>query len=227
MLGEFDKMKKNLIVCLLVFVVSLFVCCGLRQKTVLQKDSVSPNYLILVNKENPINKEYIKTSQLKTVPTVYPNEDTQVEVVALKAFENLKTYLENKGVKIGIDSSFRSIEKQQNVMDKFIKLYGQDYATKTVAIPGTSEHHTGLAIDIVPFVNGKWITENEDMMKETEIFKIIHKALAEYGFILRYPKGKENITGYSYEPWHIRYVGVKYAKEIYKKAITLEEYLSK
>jgi D-alanyl-D-alanine carboxypeptidase len=64
-------------------------------------------------------------------------------------------------------------------------------------------------------------------MKETEIFKIIHKALAKYGFILRYPKGKEDITGYSYEPWHIRYVGVKYAKEIYKKAITLEEYLSK
>lgn len=220
-------MKKNLVCCLLLCVASLLICCVSKQKIVSQKDYISPNYLILVNKQNPINEDFIKTVQLKTVPTVYDNEDTQVEVVALTAFENLKIYLETKGVKIGIDSSFRSVQEQQNIMDKFIKNYGENYAKAIVAIPGTSEHHTGLAIDIVPFINGKWVTENEDMMKETEIFKIIHESLAEYGFILRYPKGKENITGYSYEPWHIRYVGVEYAKDIYKKGITLEEYLSK
>lgn len=220
-------MKNKIFFSILFVMVLSFVSCATIQNNTEQVSSVSPNYLILVNKKNLINKNFIKTVKLKTVSTVYPNEDTQVEIVALNAFEKLKTYLEKKGIKIGIDSSFRSVEEQQNIMDKFIKNYGKDYAKRTVAIPGTSEHHSGLAIDIVPFVNGKWITENEDMMKETEIFKVIHKSLAKYGFILRYPKGKENITGYSYEPWHIRYVGTKYAKEIYKKAITLEEYLAK
>lgn len=226
--GNSNKMKKNIFVFLLLCIISsLLVSCISEQNNVSQKDFISPNYLVLVNKKKPINEDFIKTIQLKTVPTVYDNEDTQVEVVALNAFENLKTYLESKGVIIGIDSSYRSVQEQQNIMDKFIKNYGEDYAKVTVAIPGTSEHHTGLAIDIVPFINGKWVTENEDMMKEPEIFKIIHESLAEYGFILRYPKGKEDITGYSYEPWHIRYVGVEYAKDIYKKQITLEEYLSK
>ena len=197
---------KNKIFFSTLFVMLLsFVSCATIQNNTEQVSSVSPNYLILVNKKNLINKDFIKTVKLKTVSTVYPNEDTQVEIVALNAFEKLKTYLEKKGIKIGIDSSFRSVEEQQNIMDKFIKNYGKDYAKRTVAIPGTSEHHTGLAIDIVPFINGKWITENEDMMKETEIFKVIHKSLAKYGFILRYPKGKETITGYSYEPWHILY----------------------
>lgn len=220
-------MKKNLCFCLLLLVAVLFVCCVSKNKTILQKNSVSSKYLILVNKENPINENFIKTIYLQTVSTVYDDEDTQVEAVTLNAFENLKTCLENKGIKIGIDSAFRSVKEQQNIMDKFIKNYGKKYAEATVAIPGTSEHHTGLAIDIVPFINGKWVMENEDMIKEQKIFKVIHENLAKYGFILRYPKGKESITGYSYEPWHIRYVGVKCAKKIYKKGITLEEYLSK
>ena len=226
-MGENFKMKNKIFFSTLFVMLLSFVSCATIQNNTEQVSSVSPNYLILVNKKNLINKDFIKTVKLKTVSTVYSNEDTQVEIVALNAFEKLKTYLEKKGIKIGIDSSFRSVEEQQNIMDKFIKNYGKDYAKRTVAIPGTSEHHTWLAIDIVPFVNGKWITENEGMMKETEIFKVIHKSLAKYGFILRYPKGKETITGYSYEPWHIRYVGAKYAKEIYKKAITLEEYTTK
>ncbi len=68
---------------------------------------------------------------------------------------------------------------------------------KTVAIPGTSEHHTGLAIDIVPKVDGEWKWENEDMMNLPELFAIIHKELPKHGFILRYPKNKEKVTGYS------------------------------
>ncbi|MBR0032912.1 MAG: M15 family metallopeptidase [Treponema sp.] len=96
---------------------------------------------------------------------------------------------------------------------------------KSVAIPGTSEHHTGLAIDIVPKVDGEWKWENEDMMNLPELFAIIHKELPKHGFILRYPKNKEETTGYSYEPWHIRYVASKkIAQKIFDEGITLEKY---
>lgn len=90
-------------------------------------------------------------------------------------------------------------------------------------MPGTSEHHTGQAIDLVIMKDNKWIIENEELLRENDIFERIHKVLKYFGFILRYPKGKEYITGYSYEPWHIRYVGEDIAMNIGN--LTLEEYL--
>ena len=90
-------------------------------------------------------------------------------------------------------------------------------------MPGTSEHQTGLCLDYEKFYyeNGKIMSS----LSESDIeFKIVKDIAHEYGFILRYPKGKENITGYAYEPWHLRYVGKKIAKEIYESDITLEEY---
>ena len=97
-----------------------------------------------------------------------------------------------------------------------------------VAVPGYSEHHTGLALDLYLNINGKDVYENEDMVKYPEVWAKIHKKLADYGFILRYLEGKEDITGYSYEPWHIRYIdNVDAAKEIAERGITLEEYLDK
>lgn len=183
-----------------------------------------PDYLVLVNKENPISSDYISTVHLCDIENV-DGGVYQVEETTKKAFESLRSDLMEKGVEIGVDSAYRSVERQQEIMDEFIRDYGEDYAKKTVAIPGTSEHHTGLVIDLVPKVNGEWVVENEDMLKETEIFAEIHKALAEFGFIVRYPQGKEDITGYSYEPWHIRYVGKEAAEKISKQGITLEEYL--
>ena len=110
-------------------------------------------------------------------------------------------------------------------MDDFTKKYGKDYALKTVAQPGYSEHHTGLALDLYLIKNGKDITENEDMIKYTGTWAKIHKKLAKYGFILRYLKDKEHITGYGYEPWHIRYIdNADAAKFIMSKGITFEEY---
>ena len=73
--------------------------------------------------------------------------------------------------------------------------------------------------------DGEAINDNDTMLAETELFKKVHELIPEYGFILRYPEGKESITGYAYEPWHLRYVGVDVAKEITEKDITLEEYL--
>ncbi|MCQ2530555.1 MAG: M15 family metallopeptidase [Lachnospiraceae bacterium] len=182
------------------------------------------DYLVLVNKENLISGDYVNTIQLCDIDNV-DGGTYQVEKQTKEAFEELAEALKEKGVEIGVDSAYRSVEQQQEIMDQFIADYGEDYARRTVAQPGTSEHHTGLVIDLVPKVNGQWVIENEDMLKETEIFKVIHATLPKYGFILRYPKGKEDITGYDYEPWHIRYVGKEAAQEIYDQQITLEEYL--
>ena len=130
-----------------------------------------------------------------------------------------------EGIDIELDSTYRSVKSQEELWDEFEKLYGREYCEKYVAIPGFSEHHTGLAVDVCLIKDGKVIDDNDEMIAEKEIFAKVHAHLSDYGFILRYLEGKENITGYSYEPWHFRYVGKEAAKEIKKRNITLEEYL--
>lgn len=185
-----------------------------------------PDYLVLVNKTHLIPPESIRDVVLVEIENVSGGV-YQVESATRDAFYQLRDALLSEGIEIGVDSAYRSVERQQEIMDEFTEAYGEDYAKRTVAQPGTSEHHTGLVIDIVPRVNGEWVIENEDMLRETEIFAVIHRMLPKYGFILRYPKGKEQITGYDYEPWHLRYVGKEAAQEIYDGGFTLEEYLNK
>jgi hypothetical protein len=105
--------------------------------------------------------------------------------------------------------------------------YGEEYVKNYVAVPGYSEHHTGLALDLYFTIGDKTVYENEDLVQYPEIWAAIHEKLPEYGFILRFPEGKEKITGVSYEPWHLRYIdSPETAKEITEKGITLEEYLA-
>ncbi len=185
-----------------------------------------PDYLVLVNKTHPISGDYAKSLDLVTVDTVYEDETAEVEKSTYEAYLELQKALLEQGIEIGIDSAYRSVEYQEKIMREFTEKYGEEYAKNTVAVPGTSEHHTGLAIDIVPKVDGEWKWENEDMMQLPELFSRIHKELPNHGFILRFLKGKEKITGYSYEPWHIRYVGsVEVAQEITDSGLVLEEYL--
>ena len=127
---------------------------------------------------------------------------------------------------IELDSVYRSIPDQEELWDYFKLIYGEDYCKQYVAIPGYSEHHTGLAVDICLIKGDEVIIANEDMLAETEIFATIHAIMPEYGFILRYPPGKEDITGYSYEPWHLRFVGTPVAKEVTNLGITFEEYIT-
>ncbi len=111
-------------------------------------------------------------------------------------------------------------------MDDFTEEYGADYAAKIVAAPGYSEHHTGLALDFYLIIDGKEVIENEDMMRHPDIWSRIHEKIADYRFILRYLEDKEHITGYAYEPWHIRYIDdAETAGKIMESGMTLEEYL--
>lgn len=181
-------------------------------------------YKVLVNRKNKIKDSYLSRIELITTKDI-DNSDVQVEKETYKAYLKLKSALEKKNIIIGITSAYRSKEEQQKIYDEFVEKYGKDYADKVVAPVGYSEHHTGLAIDINIKVNGAYPDGNNEIMKQVSNYEKIHKYLSKFGFILRYPKGKEEITGYSYEPWHIRYIGKTVAKIIGSNNYTLEEYL--
>lgn len=134
----------------------------------------------------------------------------------LKAFNKMKNAAKKDNIHLEIASGFRSYEEQKALYNEYKSENGQKKADTYSARPGHSEHQSGMAID----VNGA-----DFSMVGQKDMKWLGKHCAKYGFIIRFPKSKESITGYSYEPWHIRYVGKKTAKEIKKQGICLEEYL--
>ena len=179
--------------------------------------------ILLINKDHFFNEDMIKDFEIVEYEN-WKEETKYVEKETFRHFEMLRAHLKVDGILIDIDGAYRSLETQENLFVHFMNKYGIDYAEQIVAMPGTSEHHTGQAIDIVINKDGKWIDENDDLLKEEEIFERIHKSLKFFGFILRYPKGKEEVTGYPYEPWHFRYIGEEAAMEI--GDLTLEEYVA-
>ena len=170
-------------------------------------------YEILINKENPIDEKIYKTFELIEILNV-DDEKIKIEKLTYDNYLKLnKELLEKENIEVGISNSFRDLEKQEEICKEYVKLYGEELAYKLAAIPGTSEHHTGLAIDItVKKDDGIYAETNEELYEAESKFLIVHKYLYKYGFILRYPKNKTDITKYNYEPWHIRYVGEKIAK---------------
>ena len=224
-------MKKRNVLSIIVILL-LLIClvgCGSKKdkeiKETKEKKVEKIDYLALVNKENELPKNWEKIVELETTKDIW-GDDVEVEKEALFAFFKLKQDLASSDIFIELDSAYRSVKRQKELWAEFEKEYGLEYTKKTVATPGYSEHHTGLAIDVCIRKNGKLIYENADMVKEKKIFAKVHAKLAEYGFILRYPEGKDDITGYSYEPWHFRYIkDTKKAQEIMSKGLTLEEYL--
>lgn len=180
--------------------------------------------VLLINKNNIFNEKDIDNFEMIEYEN-FEEKTLYVERETFIHYEMLRAHLKVEGITIEIDDAYRSLESQENLFLKYMNKYGIDYANSVVAMPGTSEHHSGQAIDLVIQKDGKWITENDDLLKEEKIFERIHKSLKYFGFILRYPKDKEDITGFSYEPWHIRYVGEDISMVIGDN--TLEEYLEK
>ena len=183
------------------------------------------DYSILVNKDNKIKSNYIDRINLIKTKDV-EGIDVFVEEKTYNAYLDLKNFLFDKNIEIGISSAYRSIDEQINIYNDFINRYGKDYADKYVAIPEYSEHHTGLAIDINIKIDDKYPSNNNELMAQKKYYEDIHKYLKDFGFILRYPEGKEDITGYPYEPWHYRYVGKFIANIISENNMCLEEYKS-
>lgn len=139
--------------------------------------------------------------------------------------------LEDK-IELRVFSAYRSIEYQQGLFDEDMRRYimqgysgteAYDMTARSVAVPGYSEHNAGLAADISTM---KWKGDITEMFDRTPEFQWLSENAHKFGYILRYPKGKEDITGIQYEPWHYRYVGLPHSVNIHNKNITLEEYLS-
>ena len=179
-------------------------------------------YHILVNKDNPISMDYYNKEKLIKVKNV-DNEVVLIDKKTYRYYLKLKKELKKSNIIIAISSAFRTIEHQEELYNEFLLKYGSDLTQKIVALPKTSEHHTGLAIDIVLKSMNYDIDYNTIFENEGEYLKI-YKILPKYGFILRYPKNKEQITKYNYEPWHICFVGKKLARKLFDNNITLEEY---
>ena len=189
------------------------------------KGSYNIDYMILINKNHKVPTNW--EDALRTVSFINPlGEKVVIEENAYRAYLELKCDLEKEDIHIGLDGALRTFKRQEEIAEEFLEKYGADYVAKIVAKSGYSEHHSGLALDLYLIVDGKDIIANEDLVQYPKIWERVHQKLAEYDFILRYPKHKEHITGYAYEPWHIRYIAnTKIAKIITKEGMTLEEYL--
>lgn len=175
---------------------------------------------ILVNKNNPLKESFYQKINLIKIKDI-DGEETLIEKNTYLAYQNLQKALKKENIEIGIESVFREIAYQEELKNRLFIEKGEDYVKKYVAEPGCSEHHTGLAIDMAIKKDGIY-QENPSI----EDYQKIHSVLHKFGFILRYPEGKEDITGYSYEPLHIRYVGKIPAKIIAENNLTLEEYIN-
>ena len=165
---------------------------------------------MLVNKYHLLNKDF-QANDIVNVSSTYGYANNSLNKEAYEAFKQLANDAKKEGHTIVILSSYRTYEYQE-------KLWNRDKDDDYVARPGSSEHITGLAIDVSDF------NDKNDNFKDTESYTWMINNCYKYGFILRYPENKENITGYSYEAWHYRYVGTSLATKIYNEGITFDEY---
>jgi len=176
--------------------------------------------LVLINKYNQLPAGFTQYN-LVNMDRQYTSNDGKQYLLAGIAYEKyieMNDAAKKEGLSMKIVSAYRTEAYQRNLYNSRVRNRGKVYADKYSARPGFSEHQTGLAVDI---------NSTRVAFEYSDEFKWLQKHAHEYGFILRYPKGKEWITGYAYEPWHYRYVGVDVAKIIYEEGITYEEYYAK
>ena len=189
--------------------------------TNIKSTDIEKGTLLLTNKYYYLEKDYYY-GELVKMDSKYDNQNgNMLNSVAYDAFKQLVDQAELEGYHIRNNSAYRSYDTQNNLYNSYKKSNGIDYADEWSARPGHSEHQTGLALDVgvqTKYASGKFESSKEFIWMKNNSYK--------YGFILRYPKGKEHITGYSYEPWHYRYVGIEAATYIYENDITFEEYYS-
>ena len=182
-----------------------------------------PWNLVLVNDLHPMEEGYVP--ELTEIQPGY-SVDTRIA----NALRKMLADAEKEGLHVEICSAYRSVERQEQVFGDSMKervksgmSYWKAYeeTARNVAIPGTSEHALGLSLDLI----SNQYTELDEKQEETKEAKWLAENCYKYGFILRYPPEKTNITGIIYEPWHYRYVGEEHAAKIKELGVTLEEYL--
>ncbi len=185
--------------------------------------------LIIANKQYPLPESY-------KINVSYISGGYRLDSRIVDAYNSMIAGAKEDGITLKIISGFRTYQGQTTLFNNKVNKYlnqgysrekAKELAAQYVAPPGTSEHLTGLAVDLI---STNWYNYNSDLnsgFENTKEFEWLYNNCAEYGFVLRYPKDKVAITGYSYEPWHYRYVGVEAAKEIMSSKICLEEYVER
>ena len=184
----------------------------------IKSTNLDKNHLILVNKFYYLDNTYNSDTMVSVSNQHSYGNDQKLTNETYNAFINMFKAAKKENLTLIINSSYRSYEDQKEIYDYYNTLKGEEYANKIAAKPGHSEHQTGMAIDIQTYGS------NIDTFEEFDEFKWLKDNAHKYGFILRYPKGKEYLTGYEYESWHYRYVGVDVANYIYQNNITFDEY---
>lgn len=196
----------------------LFVNMDLDKEDYVEPHAVTKfSFDMLVNKHNQLGEDFIPDNLVK-IPEKYASEKgMECNEEALNAFKEMNEAAEKEGLSLVINSAYRSYQGQVELSDLYLNSYGQAYVDKYVAKPGFSEHQTGLAFDIG--------SRNSNVFASSKEYTWMLDNAYKYGYILRFTKKYESITGFRSEPWHYRYVGKKVAKIIYDEDITLEEYI--
>lgn len=178
---------------------------------------MSKKDLILVNKYYKISKD-IEAPTVVTISNKYAYANNQIKEDIYPYFKEMCESALTENIKLIANSGYRSYESQEKIYKAYEDSKGSEYADQYAAKQGFSEHQTGLTIDIIA------VGTNRNTFEASPAFAWLQEHAAEFGFILRFPKGKEHLTGYEYESWHYRYVGKDVAQKIKKLDITFDEY---
>ncbi|QHW35026.1 M15 family metallopeptidase [Paenibacillus rhizovicinus] len=201
-------------------------------RTTLQKGGITyvtnpTSPLVLVNKKRELDSGYVPNDLVKAPVEFSFSGDSpkqQMRKVAADALGKLFAGAKQDGIELKAVSGYRSYPSQQSIFNAYAKSHGEEEANTFSAHPGQSEHQTGLAMDVSSASVHYGLEQSYGATKEG---KWLEAHAADYGFIIRYEKEHEDETGYMYEPWHVRYVGVTVAKDIKKLGLTLEAYLAR
>ncbi|MGE7132768.1 M15 family metallopeptidase [Lysinibacillus xylanilyticus] len=222
-------MKKIVTIALLMMILIVSGCSGNKQN----KQQIQQEFLTVDDPESItvlVNKKYAFPEGYEPKDLVYPNvpfifnekiEKRMMREEAAEYLENMFNAANKQNIHLADVSAYRSSQTQTTLFNNYVERDGIEKAKTYSAVPGTSEHQSGLAIDVS---GSDGSCAADDCFANTEEAAWLEDNAHKYGYIIRFPKDKENITGYQYEPWHIRYVGVNLATELYNNGLTLEEY---
>lgn len=174
---------------------------------------------VLVNKYHKLDENY-EPSDLTIIDSKYASGTQKLRKEAQIKFEEMASDMAKENLKIYVGSTYRSYTYQKGLYDRYVKKDGFAAAETYSARSGYSEHQLGLAVDIV---NDKWDYLSENDKEYDYLVKNSYK----YGFILRYPRGSEYITGYMFEDWHFRYLGIELATKVFNSGLTYDEYIAR
>ncbi|MCL2078020.1 MAG: M15 family metallopeptidase [Oscillospiraceae bacterium] len=237
----------NITLCL-IFVLALSITAALSSDfdesagTVSQSAAEDLNHdwaFFLINNKNPLPEDY----EPELMVIEFPDDESdfgrgnfELDARCVGYANEMLKAAKLDGVRLSVVSAYRSRQRQDETFRSYVdrlmrENYSQSeaviYTASQIALPGASEHNAGLALDIL---SEDWFLYNNDVtdsFDQTPEFKWLEKNSWKYGFILRYPKGMEEITGFIYEPWHFRFVGIDRAEQIYNSGFTLEEYIER